>query len=91
MSPGGIAFNREMFLNIPLLTDFQLLRLSTIIYNEPTANVVSTTINRAMNALSWITRQPVNLTLVLLGHLSSYTRMWMAPLPSNERLMLLIV
>jgi hypothetical protein len=26
MTPGGIVFNRDMFLNIPLLTDFQLLQ-----------------------------------------------------------------
>jgi hypothetical protein len=26
MSPGGIIFNRDMFLNIPLLTDFELLQ-----------------------------------------------------------------
>jgi hypothetical protein len=26
MTPGGIVFNRDMFLNIPLLTDFALLQ-----------------------------------------------------------------
>ena len=26
MTPGGIVFNHDMFLNIPLLTDFELLQ-----------------------------------------------------------------
>jgi hypothetical protein len=55
MTPGNIVFSRDMFLNIPLLTDFQILkerRQAVIDDNLRRANkkAVTATTNQAMNA-----------------------------------------
>jgi predicted ABC-type sugar transport system permease subunit len=57
MMPGGIMFNRNMFLNIPLLMNFHLLQICRqAVIDDPTfaapiTNVVIMTISRVMSVL----------------------------------------
>jgi hypothetical protein len=86
MTPGGIVFNQDMFINIPLLTDFTILQHKQQVVLDGnlcvSTNVVAImTTNLVTNVWHSILPLPASWILAISVRFASLTHMTMEPLP----------